>query len=371
TRLPRRRRTPLPLRAWPRARRGRRLQALPPTARASASDPLASEDPLIAPGRAGASQRLSRRDDGSSYRRLPAGCAPLTGRIDDWLTARSAIAGPDRVPGTRGGKGTRMRTLLLNPPSYDDFDGGAGSRYQATREVWSFWYPTWLAYPAGAVPGARLLDAPPHGFTPKQTVTEAAGYDFVVVHTSTPSLKMDIRTAEAIKAVNPHCTIAFVGGHPTARPEETLKLSEAIDIAARKEFDHSMAEVAQGIEWEKIKGISYRSNSIIHHNPDRPVLTNEQLDQLPFVTEVYDKNLDYLKYNSPYCQDPYVSMYPGRGCPARCTFCLWPQVTQGHQYRVRSAENVYEEVASMKAKFPKMKELFFDDDTFTADPARA
>src|ERR1700674_2467264 len=25
----------------------------------------------------------------------------------------------------------------------------------------------------------------------------------------------------------------------------------------------------------------------------------------------------------------------------------------------------------MKAKFPKMKELFFDDDTFTADPARA
>src|SRR5947199_171687 len=47
------------------------------------------------------------------------------------------------------------RTLFLNPPSYDDFDGGAGSRYQATREVWSFWYPTWLCYPAGMIPGAR------------------------------------------------------------------------------------------------------------------------------------------------------------------------------------------------------------------------
>ena len=182
---------------------------------------------------------------------------------------------------------------------------------------------------------------------------------------------MDVRTAEAIKAANRNCTIAFVGGHPTARPEETLKLSEVIDIAARKEFDHSMVEVAQDMEWEKIAGISYRAGGALHHNPDRPMLTNEQLDQLPFVTEVYDQNLDYLKYNSPYCHYPYVSMYTGRGCPARCTFCLWPQVTQGHQYRVRSPENVYEEVAAMKSKFPKMKELFFDDDTFTADAARA
>jgi hopanoid biosynthesis associated radical SAM protein HpnJ len=264
-----------------------------------------------------------------------------------------------------------MKTLFLNPPSYDDFDGGAGSRYQATREVWSFWYPTWLAYPAGMIPGARLLDAPPHNYTVEMTVNEAKNYDLVVVHTSTPSLRMDLRTAESIKAANPDCIIAFVGGHPTARPEEVLKFSSAVDIAARKEFDHSMVEVAEGREWSMIGGISYRANDAIHHNPDRSPLTDEELDKLPFVTEVYENNLDYLKYNSPYCQYPYVSMYTGRGCPAKCTFCLWPQVTQGHRYRVRSPENVFEEVSAMKAKFPKMKELFFDDDTFTADPARA
>jgi hopanoid biosynthesis associated radical SAM protein HpnJ len=221
------------------------------------------------------------------------------------------------------------------------------------------------------VPGARLLDAPPHDYTPERTVAEAKDYDLVVLHTSTPSLRMDVRTAEAIKAANRDCTIVFVGGHPTARPEETLKLSEAIDIAARKEFDLSMVEVAEGRDLSKIGGISYRANGLIHHNPDRPILTNEELDGLPFVTEVYEKNLDYLRYNSPYCQYPYISMYTGRGCPARCTFCLWPQVTQGHKYRVRSPENVFEEVAAMAAKFPKMKELFFDDDTFTADPMRA
>ena len=46
-----------------------------------------------------------------------------------------------------------MKTLFLQPPSFDGFDGGAGSRYQAKREIKSFWYPTWLAQPAALVPG--------------------------------------------------------------------------------------------------------------------------------------------------------------------------------------------------------------------------
>jgi len=46
-----------------------------------------------------------------------------------------------------------MRTLFLQAPSFDGFDGGAGSRYQARREIRSFWYPTWLAQPAALVEG--------------------------------------------------------------------------------------------------------------------------------------------------------------------------------------------------------------------------
>ena len=49
-----------------------------------------------------------------------------------------------------------LKTLFLHPPSFDGYDGGAGSRYQARREVRSFWYPTWLAQPAALVPGSRL-----------------------------------------------------------------------------------------------------------------------------------------------------------------------------------------------------------------------
>ena len=57
-----------------------------------------------------------------------------------------------------------MRTLFLQAPSFDGFDGGAGSRYQNRREIKSFWYPTWLAQPAAMVEGSKLIDAPPHGF---------------------------------------------------------------------------------------------------------------------------------------------------------------------------------------------------------------
>src|SRR5438034_1956596 len=55
-----------------------------------------------------------------------------------------------------------MKTLLLNPPSFENFDGGASSRWPATREIESYWYPVWLTYPAGMLPGSRLLDASPH-----------------------------------------------------------------------------------------------------------------------------------------------------------------------------------------------------------------
>ncbi len=62
-----------------------------------------------------------------------------------------------------------MKTLLLNPPSFEGFDGGAGARYPATREITAFWYPTWLAYPAGLIENSRLLDAPAHGISPEET----------------------------------------------------------------------------------------------------------------------------------------------------------------------------------------------------------
>src|SRR6516162_2625979 len=261
-----------------------------------------------------------------------------------------------------------LKTLFLNPPSFENFDGGAGSRWPATREIESYWYPVWLAYPTGMLEGARLLDAPPHHVSGQETIEIAKEYEFLVLFTSTPGFPGDIRLARAIKDANPRIKICFVGPHVSVLPEKSLRDCPAIDFVARKEFDYTVVEYAQGKPLEEIAGISYLKDGQIFHNPDRPQITD--LDALPHVTDVYKRDLDVTRYNVPFLLNPYVSLYTTRGCPAQCTFCLWPQTLSGHPWRKRSTDDVAREMAKAKEYWPNVKEFFFDDDTFNIQKAR-
>ncbi len=261
-----------------------------------------------------------------------------------------------------------LRTLFLNPPSFENFDGGAGSRWPATREIESYWYPVWLAYPTGMLPGARLLDAPPHKVSADETLKIVKNYDFVVLFTSTPGFPGDVKLAAAMKQANAGLKIAFVGPHVTVLPERSLRDAPAVDFVVRREFDYATVEFAQGKPLEEILGISYRKQGKVVHNPDRPLIAD--LDELPDVTDVYKRDLDVRRYNVPFLLHPFVALYTTRGCPAQCTFCLWPQTLSGHAWRKRSADRVAREMAKAKEYWPFVKEFFFDDDTFNIQKAR-
>jgi hopanoid biosynthesis associated radical SAM protein HpnJ len=263
---------------------------------------------------------------------------------------------------------TVLKTLLLNPPSFENFDGGASSRWPATREIESYWYPVWLAYPAGMLEGSRLLDAPPHHVSADETIRICKDYEFLVLFTSTPGWQGDQKLAEAIKAANPRIRIAFVGPPVTTSPEQALNECPAIDFVCRREFDYTVVEFAQGKPLDEILGVTYRKNGKIVHNPDRPQI--QDLDVLPNVTEIYARDLDVTRYNVPFLLHPYVALYSTRGCPAQCTFCLWPQTLSGHAWRKRSSDAVAREMARAKELFPHVKEFFFDDDTFNIQKAR-
>jgi hopanoid biosynthesis associated radical SAM protein HpnJ len=263
-----------------------------------------------------------------------------------------------------------MRTLFLQAPSFEGFDGGAGSRYQARREIRSFWYPTWLAQPAALVEGSKLVDAPPHRINREQVAASARDYDLAVLHTSAPSFASDVATIKALKAVNPGLKVGLVGAKVAVDPDGSLKASPAIDFVARNEFDFTIKEVAEDRPWSEIAGLSYRNASgVVVHNEERAILEN--MDLLPFVTPVYKRDLDIDNYFIGYLRHPYLSLYTGRGCKSRCTFCLWPQTVGGHRYRTRSVGHVVEEIAWAQKAFPLVKEFFFDDDTFTDDLPRA
>ena len=257
-----------------------------------------------------------------------------------------------------------MKTLFLHPPSFDGFDGGAGARYQARREIRSFWYPTWLAQPAALVAESRLIDAPAEGLGVGDIAPLARQFELIIMHTSSPSFPTDARMAEILKAGNPDLLIGMVGARVAVDPQSSLAASPAIDFVAREEFDYTCRDVAAGHPLAAIPGLSHRTAAgHITHNPPRPLLM--EMDELPWVTPIYKRDLTIENYFIGYLQHPYVSFYTGRGCRSKCTFCLWPQTVGGHRYRVRSARSVLDEVQWIKENLPQVKEIFFDDDTFT------
>jgi len=163
-----------------------------------------------------------------------------------------------------------------------------------------------------------------------------------------------------------------------------------VDIVAKFEYDLTLLEVAGVIDacikgskldyydlYDKlkwVKGISYRKQEngkveIIHNEP-RPFLTQEELDKIPFVSKVYKKHLNIYDYALAKVPYPMVQIFSGRGCPFWCTFCAWPEIFTGRNYRPRSVENTVDEMEYIYNKMPEVKGIFFEDDTFAVDKNR-
>jgi anaerobic magnesium-protoporphyrin IX monomethyl ester cyclase len=269
-----------------------------------------------------------------------------------------------------------MKVLLLNPPFLPHFS--RASRSPEVSKGGTLYYPVWLAYATGVLESegfdVRLLDAPAKGYTIDETLKEVARYDpdITVLDTSTPSVYSDVKVGQEIKRVTPDSFVTLVGTHPSALPEQSLKLAEEIDAVARREYDYTVRDLAlaikSGSSLERVRGLTYRKGNKLVHNPERPFI--EDLDAIPFVSEVYKKHLRIDDYFYAANLHPVITVLSGRGCPNRCRFCLLPQTFSGRRYRFRSPENVLNELIYIKETFPNVKEVFFEDDTLAANRER-
>ena len=268
-----------------------------------------------------------------------------------------------------------MKILLLNPPFKGKFS--RSSRSPAVTRGGTIYYPIWLAYCAGVLDNAgfeiKIIDSPAQKFDLEKTLRLAQEFnpDLIIIDTSTPSIKNDIRAAEAIKNRLSETFITLVGTHPSALPEETLRLSDKINAVAKGEYDYTIRDLARCLknneDLKKVDGLIFRDGENIIHNKPRELIQNP--NELPFVSSVYKKYLNIKNYFFAASDYPMVMIMTGRGCAYRCFFCLYPQTFHSRVYRPRSAENVVEEIELLKRDFG-IKEIIFYDDTITFDRER-
>lgn len=236
--------------------------------------------------------------------------------------------------------------------------------------------PDWLAYATAVLEQAghraRLVDmvANGQGMDALRRMVQTERPDCVVLDSTTPSIYSDIECARLVKEES-KAQVIMVGPHVSALPGETLRAAEgAVDVACVGEYDLTVRDVVENLSsLASVRGIAYRDGGEIIVTPPRPLI--EELDLLPFPAWHHLNLLDYFDGGKLY---PYIDIISGRGCPNRCSFCLWPQVMHGTRYRLRSPRNVVDEIERDIGLCPQVLkggEFFFEDDTFTVNRSRA
>jgi radical SAM superfamily enzyme YgiQ (UPF0313 family) len=266
-----------------------------------------------------------------------------------------------------------MRLYLLNPPYFPGFIRSA--RWQNTGRGGTLYYPIWLAYACAVLEQhfeTRLVDAPAWNWGRERVTEDVRSYrpDVIVIDSSFPSLKNDLAVADVSKEVSGATTVLV--GPPAALFSERILRQSTIDVVVRLEYEQTLLHLVRALEkgdrLETVPGISYRSDGRVRHNADRDFSTD--LNKIPFVTRVYRQHLNIRDYFLGSSLSPLVQIFTGRGCPYLCTFCSWPETLMGRKYRVRSVDNVLDELEWIQANLPAVREVFFEDDTFTVSSRR-
>jgi radical SAM superfamily enzyme YgiQ (UPF0313 family) len=271
-----------------------------------------------------------------------------------------------------------MRVFFLNIPYFDRYS--RESRSPGVAPSGTLYYPIYLSLAAGLVRkhgfSIDFLDAPAEGCGQEETEQRILRFapDLIVSSTVTPSVTHDIKVMESLARSSGAMTM-LVGTHPTARPEETLRMSPSLDFVAVGEYDYTVLDLVQHLDKSRdrptlkdVPGLAFRSGDEIIRNAPRPWC--EDLDSIPWASLIYRDFLKVENYSYGAQLHPEVTIVSARGCPYQCTYCVFPQTITGHRFRTRSVKDIVDEMEFIHTTWPHVKEIMFEDDTLTVDKAR-
>lgn len=199
--------------------------------------------------------------------------------------------------------------------------------------------------------------------------------DIIGITSTTENRFQSFKLIKKAKQAYPQALTILGGPHASMAPEDSLAHIPELDVVVIGEGEETMKELCAS--WEKkpspsslanIAGLAYRQDGQIKINPRRPPILD--LDSLPFPAFHL---IPFEKYNFRFEVPghgllPAINMITSRGCPFNCNFCATP-INWGRHVRMRSPENVIQEIEHLKEKY-KVDVFFFFDDTFNANPQR-
>lgn len=275
-----------------------------------------------------------------------------------------------------------MRIVLLNLPWKENLRLGvrAGSRWPFTSfpekdgRIYYIPFPFFLAYATSLLKKegkkVKIIDAIAEEFNEENLIKKINSFkpELIVVETSTPSFKNDLRIIYNIHNNLINSQIAICGPHASVFPEEILTEYNFINYILIGEYEYTLLNLVNCLEnnlsLESILGLAYRRGTRVKINNSNSTIDN--LDILPWPER---EDVPIYKYNDGFAglPQPNVQIWTSRGCPFQCTFCLWPQtIYREHKFRKRNPVDVVDEMEYLLKRF-NFKAIYFDDDVFNID----
>ena len=271
---------------------------------------------------------------------------------------------------------TMMKTLFLHPALLRRIRRRRRfSRYQAKREIRSFWYPTWLAQPAALVPmAASLIDAPPANISLEYVTAQAKEYELAVIHTSSPSFPVGCEGgAGAEGCSNPALRIGFVGAKVAVQPDREPARRSRRSISSRATSSTSPSRRSPKAAISPIDRRTFLPRCQRHDRPQQgsrdpgrhgPAAVRDRSLQ----TGSADRG---LLYRLPQASRTCLALHRPR---LQIALHLLPVAADRRRPQVSGAQPGACRRGNPAGEEPisrKVREFFFDDDTFTDDLPRA
>ena len=184
--------------------------------------------------------------------------------------------------------------------------------------------------------------------------------DYLLANIATPTFKSDMEALALAKSILPNLIIIVKGAPFLLYNTNVVYEYPFIDYVILGEPELTLKEILEGVPNNEILGICYQENMQGTKNALRPF--NENLDELPFPARHLVDNSIYKRPDNGKIQ---AVIKVSRGCPYHCFFCLATPVS-GSKVRMRSAENIIEEIKECIEKY-NIKNFLFWSDIFNFD----